>query len=154
MSGDDRPIPIPDEGTHVRITCDRASISAILPVRQAKNASTYVATVANQAQSELQLAAFIRDQIDGRDIVAEAALSEAFLGHAEDVASKMALFALGLLAKRAELAMRLDEVLFQGQAIIDVRITELSVDVSITQSARKEDTGFVFRDAQDKPTFH
>lgn len=122
------------DSTIVRTSCERGAIFAAVDFSQAAIAYSYAVVVARHTTSERHLAAFIRDQIAGRDTVVEAAIVAAHPKYATEVAFKITLFTLGLLVCKYEQAARVEAALQKGDCIIDVRLSETCVRVHITGS--------------------
>lgn len=59
------------DSTIVRTSCERGTISAAVGLGNAAEAYGYAVVIARHATSERHLAAFIRDQIDGRETAVE-----------------------------------------------------------------------------------
>ncbi|PBQ13279.1 hypothetical protein [Pseudomonas syringae] len=93
------------------------------------------------------MAAFIRDQIDGRDTVTELAILAAHPDYAKDVAFKITLFTLGLLVCKSDQGARVEATLEEGDSVIDFRLSETSVSVRITGSAGVYQVSYPLRDA-------
>ncbi|MET2525779.1 hypothetical protein [Ralstonia pseudosolanacearum] len=146
---------LPEGTTHVRITCVCRSIEANVTAAQAATVSNYVSLVAESIPSEGKLLAFVLDQVDGRSEFAEAAIAAAHPGYAEDVAHKVMLFALGLLAKRRELAEVLHEALLIGGNIIDVQLTSIRAAVQINGRRCQRTMSFMVTDEAGRtPALH
>ncbi|MDY4316891.1 hypothetical protein SOW02_18410 [Pectobacterium actinidiae] len=120
--------------TIVRTSCERGAISAAVGLGSAAEVYGYAVVVARHATSERHLAAFIRDQIDGRETAVEAAIAAAHPDYAMDVAFKITLFTLGLLVCKGDQGTRVEAALRKGDCVIDVRLSEASVSVRITGS--------------------
>ncbi len=135
------------ERTIVRTSCERATISSAVDSSHAAEVYGYAVVVAKHVTSERQLAEFIRDQIDGRDTVAEAAIVAAHPDYATDVAFKITLFTLGLLVCKGDQGTRVEAALQEGDSVIDVRLSETSVSVRITGSASEYLVSYPLRDA-------
>lgn len=122
------------DSTIVRTSCERGTISAAVGLGNAAEVYGYAVVVARHATSERHLAAFICDQIDGRDTVVEAAIVAAHPDYAADVAFKISLFTLGLLVCKGVQGTRVEAALRKGDCVIDVRLSEVSISVRITGS--------------------
>ncbi|MBV6791825.1 hypothetical protein [Xanthomonas euvesicatoria] len=113
---------VPD-ATCIRMTCDRGSIEARVTVDHAKIVTQFASLVAQDMRSDASLVEFIVDQIDGRATAEEAVLAQAHPGYAADVASKVAIFALGLLFKHHDLAELISASLQAGGHTIDIHLS-------------------------------
>lgn len=142
IAGDQVHAGVPD-ATCIRMTCERGSMEALVTVDHAQMVANFASLVAQDTRSDAALAEFIIDQIDGRATIEEARLAQAHLGYAEDVASKVAIFALGLLFKRHDLAELVNASLQAGGHTIDIRLSSSHALVQIGGHSRRCQTSFM-----------
>lgn len=136
--------PVPGV-TLVRMNCRHCSIETSVPTDHAQIALNFASVVAQDIRSEGDLVEFIIDQIHGRANPEEAALAQACPGYAEDVARKLAFFALGLLTKRPELTDIVKEALRVGEHSIDIQLFSQRVLVQIDGGLLHYKTSFMIR---------
>jgi len=116
----------------VSIVCDSSLIQWTVPLGQAEIVSKLATVASQEVCSERELIDFIRDQVIGRDNPGEAEYIKRQPAYADDVAYKVVLFALGLLALREELAPRTHQALISGDHAIAIDLGYAHLSVGIT----------------------
>ena len=118
----------------------------MVPTTRAAVVFQLASALATQASSERELAIFIRDQIDGRDTPLDSTLAETVPGYAEDIAGKVVVFMLGLLAKKEDLAERLEAALLMGGHALDIRLSAVRVNLQLASRTSWHEASFDMTD--------
>ncbi|MGV6484093.1 hypothetical protein ACTUVJ_002665 [Stenotrophomonas indicatrix] len=119
-------------GTSVSIVCGSSFIQWTVPLVQAEIVSKLATVASQEVCSERELVDFVRDQVIGRDNPGEAELSKHKPEYADDVAYKVVLFALGLLALREDLAPCVHQALIAGDHAIAIDLGDAHLCVGIS----------------------
>lgn len=108
----------------VRVVCDRATMECSLPADQAGWFARLAKLSGEEATSSLALSTFVRDQIDGRVTLQEAARITNSPDYAEDIKHKVVVIALGLLSRKPGLQVELEEALRTSGSVIEIDLRQ------------------------------
>lgn len=115
----------------------------------------YALLAAEQAASEHLMVRFVRDQINGRDPMIEAAIAKEHPGYLEDVNYKVTMFALGLIFMRSDLSLRAQAVLTQRECAIVIQLNASDVHVRLEGNGFDYEVAYLLDDPNgEQPKFH
>lgn len=143
------------DGALIRIASEADEFSYIVCQADAERLIQYALLAAEQAASERLMVSFVRDQINGRDPVIEAAISKAHPGYLVDVNYKVTIFALALIFMRSDLSLRVQAVLTQRECAIVIQLNASDVHVRLEGNGFDYEVAYLLDDPNgEQPKLH
>ncbi len=115
----------------LRISSARAALQTHIAVAEADLVLGLVRVLADGSHDPVQLLAFIQAQLESQGSGASLGVDTAAPGYADEMARKTAVFALGLLSTRADVADAVTEALTHGQSWVHIQLDAGTVRVRV-----------------------
>lgn len=138
---------LPEKGISVRTSCEHGAFSILVPVERGEDIIRHATMISSKhAVREIELAALIRDQIGGLAAEIEAAVAGSvprFPEAEESIKSVIAIFTLGLLSRRADLAGLLTDHFRGERGLISVYLSEDTINVTIAGAGATWEASYI-----------